>query len=66
MDFMNLNQAAHGDREHGFIMSRMRQERAVVVGFWQDASVQGQIGEWTRAAVAWQDWQGREVLPVRR
>ena len=57
MDFMNLNQAAHGDREHGFIMSRMRLERKVVVGFWQDAAVQKQIGEWTRAAVAWHDWQ---------
>jgi L-arabinose isomerase len=58
MDFMNLNQAAHGDREHGFIMSRMRLERKVVVGFWQDASVQGRIGAWTRAAAAWHDWQG--------
>jgi L-arabinose isomerase len=58
MDFMNLNQAAHGDREHGFIMSRMRMERAVVVGFWQDVDTQIQIGEWTRAAVAWHDWQG--------
>jgi L-arabinose isomerase len=58
MDFMNLNQAAHGDREHGFIMSRMRLERKVVVGFWRDGAVQKQIGEWTRAAVAWHDWQG--------
>jgi L-arabinose isomerase len=58
MDFMNLNQAAHGDREHGFIMSRMRLERKVVVGFWRDSAVQKQIGEWTRAAVAWNDWQG--------
>jgi L-arabinose isomerase len=58
MDFMNLNQAAHGDREHGFIMSRMRIERKVVVGFWQEVSVQRQIGNWTRAAVAWHDWQG--------
>ncbi|HEX3719902.1 MAG TPA: L-arabinose isomerase [Verrucomicrobiae bacterium] len=58
MDFMNLNQAAHGDREHGFIMSRMRLERAVVVGFWQDAAIQKRIGEWSRAAVAWNDWQG--------
>jgi len=57
MDFMNLNQAAHGDREHGFIMSRMRLNRKVVVGFWQDAAVQSQIGTWTRAAAAWHDWQ---------
>jgi len=58
MDFMNLNQSAHGDREHGFIMSRMRLERKVVVGFWQDETVQNQIGQWTRAAAAWNDWQG--------
>jgi len=58
MDFMNLNQAAHGDREHGFIMSRMRLNRKVVVGFWQDAKVQAQIGAWSRAAAAWSDWQG--------
>ena len=57
MDFMNLNQAAHGDREHGFIMSRMRLNRKVVVGFWQDANVQKQIGAWARAAAAWHDWQ---------
>jgi L-arabinose isomerase len=58
MDFMNLNQAAHGDREHGFIMSRMRLNRKVVVGFWQDKKVQQQLGAWCRAAAAWQDWQG--------
>jgi L-arabinose isomerase len=58
MDFMNLNQAAHGDREHGFIMSRMRMNRKVVVGFWQDAAVQGQLGAWCRAAAAWHDGQG--------
>ena len=58
MDFMNLNQAAHGDREHGFIMSRMRLNRKVVVGFWRDASVQERIGAWARAAAAWADWQG--------
>jgi L-arabinose isomerase len=58
MDFMNLNQSAHGDREHGFIMSRMGLNRKVVVGFWQDADVQDQIGAWCRAAAAWHDWQG--------
>jgi L-arabinose isomerase len=57
MDFMNLNQAAHGDREHGFIMSRMRLNRKVVVGHWQETSVQAQIGSWMRAAAAWHDWQ---------
>jgi L-arabinose isomerase len=58
MDFMNLNQAAHGDREHGFIMSRMRLNRKVVVGFWQEADVQAKLGAWARAAAAWADWQG--------
>jgi L-arabinose isomerase len=62
MDFMNMNQAAHGDREHGFIMSRMRLNRKVVVGFWQDESVQQKIGAWTRAAAAWADWQGAKFV----
>lgn len=57
MDFMNLNQAAHGDREHGFIMSRMRLERKVVAGHWRDAMIQNQLGVWCRAAAAWHDWQ---------
>ncbi|HPU54770.1 MAG TPA: L-arabinose isomerase [Verrucomicrobiota bacterium] len=58
MDFMNLNQAAHGDREHGFIMTRLRMNRKVVVGFWQEDSVQERLGVWARAAAAWHDWQG--------
>lgn len=58
MDFMNLNQAAHGDREHGFIWSRLRLNRKVVVGYWQEKPVQQKIGAWTRAAAAWGDWQG--------
>lgn len=51
MDFMNLNQAAHGDREHGFIAARLRMPRKVIAGFWQDAQVQQRIGSWMRAAV---------------
>ena len=58
MDFMNLNQAAHGDREHGFIWSRLRKSRKVVVGFWQEKAVQQKLGAWMRAAAAWADWQG--------
>jgi len=58
MDFMNMNQAAHGDREHGFIMSRLRLNRKVVVGFWQENSVHQKLGSWARAAAAWYDWQG--------
>lgn len=58
MDFMNLNQSAHGDREFGFIMSRMRLNRKVVVGHWQDPGVHQRVGVWMRAAAAWHDWQG--------
>jgi L-arabinose isomerase len=58
MDFMNLNQAAHGDREHGFIHSRLRIERKVVVGHWQDPEVAERISAWMRAARGWADLQG--------
>jgi L-arabinose isomerase len=58
MDFMNLNQSAHGDREFGFIMSRMRLTRKVVVGHWKDKGVHERIDAWCRAAAAWHDWQG--------
>ncbi|WP_325214503.1 L-arabinose isomerase [Oscillibacter sp.] len=51
MDFMNLNQAAHGDREHGFIGARLRKPRKVIAGFWQDEEVQSRIGSWMKAAV---------------
>jgi L-arabinose isomerase len=57
MDFMNLNQSAHGDREFGFIMSRMRLNRKVVVGHWQDPTVQQRLNVWMRAACGWYDWQ---------
>lgn len=51
MDFMNENQAAHGDREYGHIFSRLGMERKVVMGYWADADVQGKIGAWMRTAV---------------
>ena len=51
MDFMNLNQAAHGDREHGFIAARLRMPRKVIAGYWQDEAVQKRLGDWMRAAV---------------
>ncbi|HET6541268.1 MAG TPA: L-arabinose isomerase [Chryseolinea sp.] len=57
MDFMNLNQSAHGDREFGFIMSRMRLNRKVVVGHWQDKNVQQRLQTWMRAASGFHDWQ---------
>ena len=51
MDYMNLHQSAHGDREHGFIGARLRVPRAVVAGHWKDPEVQAKIAEWQRAAV---------------
>ncbi|MBQ6929706.1 MAG: L-arabinose isomerase [Oscillospiraceae bacterium] len=51
MDFMNLNQAAHGDREHGFIAARLRMPRKVVAGYWKDEKVHKRIGDWMKAAV---------------
>ena len=61
MDFMNLNQSAHGGREFGFIASRLRIERKVVVGHWANTEVQRKIGVWLRAASAWHEWQGGKV-----
>ncbi len=62
MDFMNLNQAAHGDREAGFIHTRMRLGRKVVVGHWTDPEVHERIAAWQRAARAWHDWQGAKFV----
>ena len=58
MDFMNLHQSAHGDREAGFLHARLRLPRKVVVGFWEDLDVKKRIGSWMRAARAWHDLQG--------
>lgn len=52
MDFMNLNQAAHGDREYGFIGARMGISRKVVFGHWEDPAIRQRTGEWMRTAVA--------------
>jgi len=62
MDFMNLNQSAHGDREFGFMMSRMRLNRKVVVGHWQDEETIAKINAWSRAAAGWHDWQGAKFV----
>ncbi|MDR0405294.1 MAG: L-arabinose isomerase [Clostridiales bacterium] len=50
MDYMNLHQSAHGDREHGFIGTRMRLPRKVIAGYWRDAAAQERIGQWMRSA----------------
>ena len=51
MDFMNLNQAAHGDREHGFLGARLRMPRKVIAGYWQNEKVHKRLGDWMKAAV---------------
>ena len=62
MDFMNLNQSAHGDREFGHIVTRMRKNRKVVVGHWQDKKAQDRIAVWMRVAAAWADAQDMIIV----
>ncbi len=64
MDYMNLHQSAHGGREYGFILSRMRRNRKVIVGHWKDLEVQKKLSTWLRAAAAWYDWQGMRVARI--
>lgn len=61
MDFMNLHQSAHGDREFGFICTRLKLERKVIVGYWEDTDVQDELATWLRAAAAWHDAQGARI-----
>ncbi len=62
MDFMNLHQSAHGDREAGFLHTRLRLGRKVVVGHWRDPEVQNRLAAWMRAARAWHDLQGAKFV----
>lgn len=62
MDFMNLNQSAHGDREFGHMVSRMRKNRKVLVGHWSDEQTQVKIASWMRVAAAWADSQGMIII----
>lgn len=64
MDFMNLNQSAHGGREFGHICARLGVRRKVVVGHWQDAGVQDRVAAWMRAAAAWLDSQTLKVARI--
>ena len=64
MDFMNLNQSAHGDREFGFMMSRMRKKRKVIVGHWQNDIVQKKLGIWSRVVLGWDDLQHLKVARI--
>ncbi|MGQ1945839.1 L-arabinose isomerase [Geofilum sp. OHC36d9] len=62
MDFMNLNQSAHGDREFGHITARLHKPRKVVVGHWQDPKAQKKIAVWMRVAAAWADAQDLRII----
>lgn len=62
MDFMNLNQSAHGGREYGHMLTRMRIQRKVVVGHWEDSTVRSQLAEWTAVAAGWHEMQHLKVV----
>ncbi|MCF2497972.1 L-arabinose isomerase [Dyadobacter chenhuakuii] len=62
MDFMNLNQSAHGDREFGFMMTRMRLNRKVIVGHWQEQHIIEDLAKWTRVAAARHDMKGAKFV----
>jgi len=64
MDFMNLNQSAHGDREHGFITARLRLPRTVLAGHWEDARLRSRMGDWMRAAVGAYESRRLRVLRI--
>jgi L-arabinose isomerase len=64
MDFMNLNQAAHGDREAGFMHTRLRLARKVVVGHWTDTEALDRVAAWTRATLGWADLQGAKFARI--
>ncbi len=62
MDFMNLNQSAHGGREYGHILTRLRKTREVIVGHWQDPVVQSRLADWMGVAAGWQEMQQMKVV----
>ncbi|MGE9291353.1 MAG: L-arabinose isomerase [Puniceicoccales bacterium] len=62
MDFMNLNQSAHGGREYGHILTRMRIQRKVIVGHWEDGAVRAGIASWTRVALGWDEMRNLKVV----
>jgi L-arabinose isomerase len=62
MDFMNLNQSAHGGREYGHILTRMRIQRTVIVGHWEDAAVRAKLADWAAVAAGWDEMQHLKVV----
>ena len=61
MDFMNLNQSAHGGREFGHIATRLGIDRKVIVGHWQNEAVQDELARWLRVALGWHVWQTTKI-----
>ncbi|SDL04348.1 L-arabinose isomerase [Halarsenatibacter silvermanii] len=61
MDYMNINQSAHGGREFGYITARLDIDNKVIVGHWQEEEVEKELGVWARAAAAWQDMQEARI-----
>ena len=61
MDFMNLHQSAHGDREFAFIQTRLRRGRKTIVGHWEDPAVAARLGWWARAAAGWHEARGLRI-----
>jgi L-arabinose isomerase len=64
MDFMNENQSAHGGREFGFMASRLRKKRKVIVGHWKDEAARLQLGNWTRVAAGWHALQNLKLARI--
>ncbi|MEJ2005479.1 MAG: L-arabinose isomerase, partial [Cyclobacteriaceae bacterium] len=64
MDFMNENQSAHGDREFGFMATRLRKRRKVIVGHWKEKETSARLGVWTRAAAGWHAFQNARVARI--
>ncbi|NLV84040.1 MAG: L-arabinose isomerase [Spirochaetales bacterium] len=62
MDFMNLNQSAHGDREHGFIAARLRMPRKVIAGYWKNLDIQKRLSEWMRVCIGVQTSKNLKVM----
>src|SRR5699024_9075344 len=64
MDYMNLHQSAHGGREFGFMMTRLRKKRKIIVGHWQSERVQRKLGIWSRVALGWNELQHLKVARI--
>jgi len=64
MDFMNLNQSAHGDREFGHLMTRMRKNRKIMVGHWESTAIHEKLNRWSRVVMGWNELQTLKVARI--